>query len=300
MAIKVRCDGCRRKISVDEAFAGGVCRCPYCGATTSVPGPVHGGAARPRPDRPDRPDVPEAPAPSPPAQAPVPMAKPVLIQGIAAIVMALLLVALVVAVGVVIATMTLRGRGDTVDAPPPQEPIVGVKGMVAGMPVATPVVFLIDGAGAGDVADVAGAMARHYVIAADASKRFNLIFIREEGLDVLAETWTLAGSDGDAKVKAFLAERIGGGATALAGAFDKAIALKPASVVLLSAKGPADADAVAARLRTAGIKFYGVSLGGYEDAHGPMKALAEQTGGGFREYTLPELQEYITDAPLLP
>ncbi len=241
MAIKVRCDGCQRKISVDQAFAGGVCRCPYCRATTSVPGPVHGRAAQARPDRPDRPDV-----------------------------------------------------------PPPQEPIVGVKGMVAGMQVTTPVVFLIDGAGAGDVADIAGAMARHYVIAADAGERFNLIFIREEGLDVLAETWTLAGSDGDAKVKAFLAERIGGGATALAGAFDKAIALKPASVVLLSAKGPADADAVAARLRAAGVKFYGVSLGGYEDARAPMEALAEQTGGGFGEYTLSELQEYISDAPLLP
>ena len=56
MAIKVRCTGCRKRISVDEAFAGGVCRCPYCGATSSVPSSAGGG----RPGF--RPDVPGAPA----------------------------------------------------------------------------------------------------------------------------------------------------------------------------------------------------------------------------------------------
>ena len=37
MAIKIRCVDCKKKISIDEAFAGGVCRCPYCTAIVYVP-----------------------------------------------------------------------------------------------------------------------------------------------------------------------------------------------------------------------------------------------------------------------
>jgi len=37
MAVKVRCSECRKKISVDEAFAGSMCRCPYCKAIVMVP-----------------------------------------------------------------------------------------------------------------------------------------------------------------------------------------------------------------------------------------------------------------------
>jgi hypothetical protein len=30
VSIKVRCTTCRKKLTVDDAFAGGVCRCPAC------------------------------------------------------------------------------------------------------------------------------------------------------------------------------------------------------------------------------------------------------------------------------
>ena len=36
MAIKLRCAECRKKLSVDEGFAGGVCRCPYCKAICKI------------------------------------------------------------------------------------------------------------------------------------------------------------------------------------------------------------------------------------------------------------------------
>ncbi len=39
MATKIRCSECRKKISVDEAFAGSMCRCPYCKAIVMVPKP---------------------------------------------------------------------------------------------------------------------------------------------------------------------------------------------------------------------------------------------------------------------
>ena len=37
MAVKVRCSDCKKKIAVDDAFAGSVCRCPYCKSIIMVP-----------------------------------------------------------------------------------------------------------------------------------------------------------------------------------------------------------------------------------------------------------------------
>lgn len=300
MAVKIRCTGCRKKISVDEAFAGGVCRCPYCGATSPVPSPA--GVRRPAP-RPDRPDVPGAarpgPAPSTEPETPVPVARPVLIQGVVAIVLAGLLVAMLAGAGVLLAMLRFGSGEPEGESPAPATPMVGVRGTVAGMPVKTPVVFLIDGANA-ETADISAAMVRHFVLASGADDRFNLLFIREEGVDVLSEQWVAGGADGDGKAKAFLTARVGGGATQLAAAFERAAALKPASIVLLGAKGPADPEAISARLREAGIVFFGVNIGGYEADGGTMKTLADVTGGRVRPFTMPEIQQYITDAPSLP
>ncbi len=37
MAVKVRCSDCKKQIAVDEAFAGSMCRCPYCKSIIMVP-----------------------------------------------------------------------------------------------------------------------------------------------------------------------------------------------------------------------------------------------------------------------
>ena len=103
MSITVRCTGCRKKISVDDGFAGGVARCPYCKEIVMVAG-VKAAGRGDRPESPDaRPETPDGavteptppaegtppvegtPAPAPaPAVAPheVPMASPVRMQGI--------------------------------------------------------------------------------------------------------------------------------------------------------------------------------------------------------------------------
>ena len=120
MAIKIRCSDCRKRISIDEAFAGGVCRCPYCTALVFVPA---GASASARPTRPGSPGGrPEAPGarPAGPDDEPartdtgitttqqareaieaaassgenVPVAAPVRMQGIAAIIMLVVLLAL--------------------------------------------------------------------------------------------------------------------------------------------------------------------------------------------------------------
>ena len=52
MSIKIRCTKCRRKLWVDEAFAGGVCRCPHCRELFLVPAKGRLRLASGRPDSP--------------------------------------------------------------------------------------------------------------------------------------------------------------------------------------------------------------------------------------------------------
>jgi len=53
MAVRIRCSECSKKISVDEAFAGSMCRCPYCKSIVVVPKRVAlQGEAKLRPSRP--------------------------------------------------------------------------------------------------------------------------------------------------------------------------------------------------------------------------------------------------------
>ena len=64
MATKIRCSECRKKISVDEAFAGSMCRCPYCKAIVMVPKPgdstAKGLGSRPSRPTTGRPSAPTA------------------------------------------------------------------------------------------------------------------------------------------------------------------------------------------------------------------------------------------------
>ena len=112
MAIKIRCTSCSKKISVDDAFAGGMCRCPYCTETVSVPDKRSRGKGKGgRPDSPNsRPDAPPvepvvpveptesvaAPAPAPatvkstpaaPAAHQIPVANPVRTQWVLLVVL---------------------------------------------------------------------------------------------------------------------------------------------------------------------------------------------------------------------
>jgi phage FluMu protein Com len=164
MAIKIRCTECNKKVSIDEAFAGGMCRCPYCKAIVYVsekPGEAMG--ARPaspmgRPDAPQqRPAAPsgrpEAPAPAvavAPAPAPsggteqehIPMARPVKIQSVITIILMALLLVMVV-VGVALALMLVKPTNTTKIGPDgrPVEPETPGQVRVTETGVAPPAVY---------------------------------------------------------------------------------------------------------------------------------------------------------------
>src|SRR5712664_3533526 len=43
--IRITCTNCKAQLSIDEAFAGGVCRCQHCGTIQTVPKHMKEGAA---------------------------------------------------------------------------------------------------------------------------------------------------------------------------------------------------------------------------------------------------------------
>src|SRR5436305_9522165 len=48
--IRITCTNCKAQLSIDEAFAGGVCRCQYCGTIQTVPKHMKQGVEAATPD----------------------------------------------------------------------------------------------------------------------------------------------------------------------------------------------------------------------------------------------------------
>ena len=66
--IEIRCARCRRMLKINDAFAGGVCRCQYCGVIQTVPGRPDPAGGRSQGQPPVRPPSPvDAVLPSEPA-----------------------------------------------------------------------------------------------------------------------------------------------------------------------------------------------------------------------------------------
>ena len=300
MAIKVRCKNCRKKISIDEAFAGGVCRCPYCGALNMAGGSAATGGPADRPDRPDAPGVTDAEAPAE-AHEHIPLARPVRIQGIVAIVLVGLLLLMGGGAGVWAYFYWKTVQPDLA----PDNPFA-VKGpRVADVEFTPPVAYVLDASGGtGDLFDSGLAVVRYSIRSLDEDDTFQMLLVKSDGVKKAVKDWTAGGETGDAAVKAFMARKSYGGVTDLAAAVGQAIDLKPKTLVLVAGKAPApDDDAVAAlgaKAAGAGVVVHCVSLGDYPDATGPMSVLCEKTGGQCRAYSEGVLDELLGAAPPLP
>jgi hypothetical protein len=173
MTIKTRCTRCHKLISIDAAFAGGVCRCPYCKNINHVPHQRGDGLAGmgPRPDAPSAESMGAAQqaevraessavagaAVGRRAPADIPEAKRVPVQGIVGIVLILAMIGLVVA-GVVIVVQAVshtddpkppNGHPPNGKAPMPENPFATAsQPAVAGnITIAAPVVYIVDASG---------------------------------------------------------------------------------------------------------------------------------------------------------
>ncbi len=321
MAIKIRCQQCRKKISIDEGFAGGLCRCPYCKAITMV----SGGAAASCADRPDRPDLPTAVATSQARQVEsveaVPLAKPVMIQGIATLVLSGFVLLLLV-VGVVLVmkisagpdkppvpkdgsnTATETKPSNNNDLPPmpiPTNPFTARGLQVAGMGIAGPVVYVLNASSAmRDLYDPAVAVVRYSIRAMGGVGQFNIIVLAEEGVKPMTGAWITGGDAGDTKAKEFLRDCQPAGATDLADGFRRAMALKPKTIVVLTDKAVDNADSLTQQAKQSGIKIFAVMLESPPDAVAVMEKLTAGTGGQCRQFTGNEIAELLSRVTPLP
>jgi len=314
----IRCHRCKKKISIDEAFAGGLCRCPYCKAITKVA--ARAAAATER-GRMERPDMPEAPAAGPatrqvePHEA-MPVASPVLVQGVVALIMSALLLILLGG-GTAAIYLVLRdrrggatgGRGEGTVQIPATSAAIGAEedpfrlpGMrVAGMEFTAPVVFVIDASsGMRDCYDLAAATVRHAIRSMGSRDRFHVLLTREEGVERLSSQWSGGGEPGDAKARQFFITHQPAGATDLKKGVEDGLALAPRTLVVLAAKGVDQPQTLIQRAKGQGTAIHAVFLAPDAEAAKSLKTLAEQTGGQFRQFRFERLLDQLESAPLLP
>ena len=320
MAIKIRCSECRKKVSIDEAFAGGMCRCPYCKALVFVPeesGQFPAGtrpaAPQSRPDAPSpgRPAAPGTPPPPPPPPgAPlaaeqdhehIPMARPVKIQGIITIVLLALLV-LMVAGGITAAVHLLpdgpqpKPGDDPNDYVPPEGPLVVTvqKAGVSDIAFAKgPVIYCIDaGSSMRTTFDGAHAMVRTSVESLKKSDlRFTILLCGEEEDKFMSPEYVDGGEKGSGAAKEFLELIQPGGASDISRSLKAALARKPGTIVLVSSKPVDEAIGVAEEARQQGVVIHAIHIwGDFEDPDtaASMKKLAEAADGQSRSHSIGE------------
>lgn len=318
MSIRIRCTGCKKKVSVDSAFAGGMCRCPYCKEIVLVPGERSTAATRAaRPVAPGaRPDAPTSRIASGgrgvatkvhvPNPEDIPMANPVRMQGIFALILLICLV-MMLGLGAYLAYIIFV-------KPPDEKPIIGGDGYVkvnafintvnpgvAGdIKLQSPIMYVIDYGGKMQFeAPVAEKIVEASVKTMPSDARFNLMRVTEEGPVTLASDYVSGGSDGLAKLSAFASSGAGGRSDVSAGV-KKALESKPKSLVLLINRAIDSEEAaklapIASGQGTSVVVLYIAEGLGASDAKAAMSPLTG-SGGTFRELSNSDLGNELQEA----
>ena len=312
MAIKVRCEDCGKKVSINEAFVGGVCRCPYCTAIVFVPDADGVTARGERPESPrDRPETPaaaaiaeettidmdEAALAKAHGQTHIPTASPVKLQGIVSIVLSVLLLAMI---GVLVGMIVIHAMQD--DGPPLVGPDVGAftvnidKPIVAGtLPVTTPVVYCIDTSGnMGDVIEYAGDIVMASLKSLKDGK-FAIILCGEEADKA---TPAMAASNEDCRKAAatLLADINVLGAADLGRSLRAALQRSPKTIVLMVRDIDMGTPAAVEEIKQAGVKLVTVGMGSSEDSAKELAELAKSTGGESRTFSASDLEMWAEQA----
>jgi len=301
MAIKIPCGRCHKKISIDEAFAGGVCRCPYCTGINNVP--LSGSPARSA-------HRPSASAGKPGAKAVakgkpgrIPVANRVLFQGITAVFL-IVVVLLFVGGGVALLMVALGGEADAngEGGPDPSLPVnpfeVASRPAVAGnLHIESPVVYVVDTSSSMRAAFAyTQRMVETSLQTLPSGAKVAGIVSGEETAQTTGSVF-LTASEGRSRISALLGGVMPMGAAEIVPALDRAMAMKPATIVLIARKHVDEAFGLADRAKMTGVKIVTVVPGGRGDVASSMAELATRTGGASRVMNLDQLATWASQAP---
>ncbi len=322
MAVKIRCDECHKRISIDEAFIGGVCRCPYCKAIVPVvdDGMPSGGPVE-RAETPTEPSLPDESAGTASMQA-TPTAAPIKLQGVLTIVILLLLLAMIAGGIYMFVAYVNREKDEPSDSKATdssQEYVNGdtdgtvvaaqenpfeVKpdaGEIAGIKLDSPVIYIIDGGSSmQEMFDYAISMARVSILSLRSDQKFSLMVLIGEKCNVLPGGNQQGGKAGDAAAREFLLGLSSPfGATDLEGAIKTAISQKPGMIVVLARKPLDNAKALAAQAKAAGVRVATISLDADSEVDDSFAELASGSGGESAKYSFSKLQTFDQSVPSL-
>ena len=279
MAIKIGCTKCGKKISIDEAFAGGVCRCPYCKTINDVPLNSRRSQSGTRA------------VPTEASQKRIPIAKRASYQGITAVVLFALI--LIMIVGVILAiVMATRAGGDGGGKTPDQTPtatevnpfVAGAPSTVAGdIKITTPVVYCIEagrsmGGFYGDALDMVEASTKTLGL----RDRVSIVVAWDDNVRSF-ESGSVASMLAEAK--ALDPE----GTSPMADAIDEALAMTPETIVILTRQGVALSAAEA--IKAEGVDVVVIVLDGIASIDSEMQTFAKAAGGACCSYTSADIEE---------
>ncbi len=280
MAIKITCNECSKRISIDEAFAGGVCRCPYCTTINDVP--LHPG---------------QEPAPAV-SKTPkrVPVAKKASLQGLAAIAIFAVLLGVIVSVIVTIVVVTGENPSET---PTPvgeregsQNPFKplgpGRPSFVAGtIKIESPVVYCLDGdASMASYFRYASRITRVSVDSLSEGDSAQVFLIGR----LPTESIVISGGEGSGALDAALADFTPGDGEDIDSVIERAIETGPKTVVIITRREPEWLwGDVAAR---EGVRLITVGIAPAPAAADRLRELAADGGGESRIFSALNLAHY--------
>lgn len=319
--MRIRCTGCKKKISVDEAFAGGMCRCPYCKAIVKVPDRASSSVGSP--DRPDRPDAPPGRPQSPGGrQAPekatkvkvlgpddIPMADPVKIQGIVTLLLILCLVAMCSIGGYVVWQIThkpnprelswqelVRQGNLNVDTSNPFVANSSAPAVAGNIKVESPIIYVLDcGGSMQEPMGYAAKMVRASVRSLPKDGKFNILSLHDGGNKWMVDGLEFGGSLGVEKAKQETKDLLPSGRTDLVSGIKQAINAKPKTLVFFSKKTIDENDVkdLVSAAKAGGIALIGICFTADTDAMKSYTDVSEKTGGKSKAFGMAELDSLM-------
>ena len=290
MAIRVQCNRCAKRISIDEAFAGGVCRCPYCTAINNVPK-----------DSAARTAAAKRPVQAPAGSGKIPVANRVMLQGFN-------IVFLVVVVGVVVGGgifMIVAAGGDGYgdngngDSSLPTNPfVVAATPAVAGnVAITAPVVYVLDSSSSmGSGFAYAARMTRVSLQSLPAGSRAAVIVSGEDRIESTGTSFlTMPG--GLSSAQSLLRGVSPTGLADLMAALQAAVRMRPTTIVVFARTFVDDAYGIAEKAHSDGIRIITIVPGGRGGVAESMTGLAERADGRCCVFALDQLGNWAREAP---